>query len=307
MYKCNVVFSNNLFMVQTAKNWSWTSFELNAPNFDDSTMLYLCYQREIAPETAREHWQGYVALKSRKSMSTVKSLLGSRSAHLEVAKGSAGDNRTYCSKQDTAVPDTFREFGELPRGKGERTELKAVVEALEEDPDLDLYDRFPDEYAKFPRFCDGARRRAREKKAAPPVLEYAPQSEWQRWLVGRLDERVDERKVHWFVDPVGGSGKSFFAGNYRFGGRGGYVITGGKHSDIYYGYSYEGLVIFDWSRSHEDAFPYGVVESFKNGYFLNTKYESRPVRFKSPHVVVFSNFEPDRSKLSADRWDVHKI
>ena len=37
------------------------------------------------------------------------------------------------------------------------------------------------------------------------------------------------------------------------------------------------------------------------------KYESRSKRFPQTHVVVFSNWWPDRSQLSADRWDVKEL
>ena len=45
----------------------------------------------------------------------------------------------------------------------------------------------------------------------------------------------------------------------------------------------------------------------KNGILYNTKYVSEMRVCDIPHVIVFSNGEPDRSKLSADRWDVDRL
>ena len=39
----------------------------------------------------------------------------------------------------------------------------------------------------------------------------------------------------------------------------------------------------------------------------NTKYQSEMRVYKIPHVIVISNEEPDKSKLSNDRWDIHKL
>ena len=38
-----------------------------------------------------------------------------------------------------------------------------------------------------------------------------------------------------------------------------------------------------------------------------SKYESKPVIRNSPHVIVFANFEPDKSALSEDRWLILNI
>lgn len=113
------------------------------------------------------------------------------------------------------------------------------------------------------------------------------------------------RTIVWFVDTVGNSGKSYFANNWMASTK--YVINGGKAADIYYAYFYEKVVFFDLARQKEDIVAYDVMENFKNGYFLSTKYQVRRVKFNIPHVVVFSNFRLDMTKLSEDRWDIRVI
>lgn len=61
-----------------------------------------------------------------------------------------------------------------------------------------------------------------------------------------------------------------FAIHLRLGGGLPFVVTGGKYNDIYHAYDQQSVVFFDWPRSQEEAFPYSVVETFKNGYFLST-------------------------------------
>lgn len=167
--------------------------------------------------------------------------------------------------------------------------------------DDEIYDRFPHILAKYPNFVRNCKRRA----ARLEPVSYEPRGDWQLDLVAYCRSPSHPRQVRWYFDETGGTGKSYFCRNFGHGIS--YVITGGKHADIYYAYDQEPFVFFDWPRSSEDQFPYGVVEAFKNGYFLSTKYESSPVKFQPPVVVVFSNFHPDESKLSQDRWDIVKI
>lgn len=159
------------------------------------------------------------------------------------------------------------------------------------------------EYAKFPRFIHDYIRAVEEKSVVRENL--ITRDGWQTELHELLHGEADPRKVIWFVDEVGNSGKSYFATHYT--DKLSYYVTGGRAADIYYGYQYEPVVFFDLARMKQEIVQYDVMESFKNGQFYSTKYECKNVKFNIPHVVVFSNFYPDLTKLSSDRWDVRVI
>lgn len=52
---------------------------------------------------------------------------------------------------------------------------------------------------------------------------------------------------------------------------------------------------------------YSALEELKDGIFFSGKYESSMVMTNNLHIFVFANFEPDRSKLSKDRWEIHYV
>lgn len=162
-----------------------------------------------------------------------------------------------------------------------------------------LLSEFGSIVAKYPSFVTRVQKWRKESQVRQ--VEFTPRDGWQRELVDYLETEPDPRKVRWIIDENGNQGKSYFARYYK--GRSKYVVTGGKHADIYYAYQYEEVIFFDFARTKEDQVPWEVIENFKNGYFLSTKYEVRRVTFNVPHVVCFSNFHPDQSKLSRDRWD----
>jgi len=68
---------------------------------------YVVYGREIAPETGTPHLQGYVYFHNARQRKAVARLLPR--ARLDVANGSAVQNRLYCTKDDN-----FFEHGEIP-------------------------------------------------------------------------------------------------------------------------------------------------------------------------------------------------
>lgn len=95
----------------------------------DRFALYFIYQCEITPSTGRPHLQGYIYFANGKSLRSVKKLLVD-SAHVEIARGTAKQNRTYCSKADSRAEGTEpREWGEAPE-HGRRTDLEEAVSAF---------------------------------------------------------------------------------------------------------------------------------------------------------------------------------
>lgn len=69
---------------------------------------YKCYGIETCPTTDKTHYQAYIYFKNKKTFNALKKLLPT--SHIELSKGSAQQNKAYCSKDGD-----FHEEGTLPR------------------------------------------------------------------------------------------------------------------------------------------------------------------------------------------------
>lgn len=284
-------------------------FTINNPDgtldFDPSVVKACWYQLERG-DNGTPHYQGYIEFHTPKSLSAVKLVPGLSRAHLEVRRGSRLQAIAYAQKEDTRVEGPYT-FGDTENvcavaNQGKRNDIKAFKEAVEGGLEKEeAFDQYPQIVAKYPRFFKEVYERHYLKSLEK--TRFVPRPGWQWELTLILEAEPSKRTVHWYYDQTGNSGKSTFA----LAREDAFVVTGGKHEDVYYTYDRQPVVIFDWPRAKRDSFPYPVVESFKNGYFLSTKYECRAMRFKVPHVIIFANFEPNREELSADRWVVHVI
>lgn len=265
---------------------------------------YFAFQQEVCPETGQDHIQGYIALKKRSRATT---LCRAFPAHYEARRGSHTEASAYAQKEATRKPGCIpRVFGVAPIEPGGRNDLESFRDAIIEGAsDWLLLELFPREMAKFPKFLHLVRSSKLSYDVLRDIPPLIPRLGWQFELSQRLEGQPSRRQVHWRWESVGNVGKSYYALHYKPANT--FIITGGKHSDIHYSYGYQPYVFFDWARCAESTFPYGLVEQFKNGYFLSAKYESIPKRFPVPHVVVFANFEPDVTQMSLDRWDIEKI
>lgn len=147
---------------------------------------------------------------------------------------------------------------------------------------------------------------------ARPIKVIETLKPWQEQVKELIDEDPDDRKIHWFWESTGNAGKTamakYICKNYNA------LFLSGKASDAKYAVS-EWLekngelrvAVFGFTRSVEDYVSYQALEEIKDGLFFNGKYEAKMCIFNSPHVIVFANFPPDQSKLSADRWYVENI
>lgn len=89
---------------------------------------YKCWQEEVGA-AGTPHLQIYLHFKNQKNFGTLKRAYPT--AHIQKANGTAEQNRAYCSKKETARPDTFEEHGELPQ-QGRRSDLEQVAQQIKE-------------------------------------------------------------------------------------------------------------------------------------------------------------------------------
>ena len=129
---------------------------------------------------------------------------------------------------------------------------------------------------------------------------------WQKDILEMCKKKPEGRKIYWYWDNTGGTGKTTLAKHLVLKYEALYVS--GKANDVKCAIATmkvkPRIVIFACPRSGQDYMSYAALEDVSDGLFFNGKYESGAVVMNEPHVLVFANFEPDRSKLSEDRWVV---
>lgn len=136
--------------------------------------------------------------------------------------------------------------------------------------------------------------------------------DWQVDLENELLNDPDDRKIIWYSDPVGGSGKTslakYLAVKYKA------LVVSGKASDVKYAVNNlvskgrpPRIIIYVCPRTYENFVSYDALESVKDGLFFSSKYESGMCMYPNPHVIVFANFVPNLASMTADRWDLRHL
>ena len=137
---------------------------------------------------------------------------------------------------------------------------------------------------------------------------------WQERLVEVM--KPSEREIIWIVDPAGNEGKSWFQkylkdihglrvfdANIR---RSSKCILHILSKEIV---SLIDIFLFNVPRSFNmDEFPYEMLEELKDGKAESIKYNSIKLQVNTPNtVLVFSNENPDKERMSNDRWVIYLI
>lgn len=133
--------------------------------------------------------------------------------------------------------------------------------------------------------------------------------EWQQEVIDICKTEPNDRTVNWYYSLEGSKGKTslikYMVIKYNA------LVIGGKASDIANGLKnyfeaneeYPEVVLMNLTRECKNL-SYKGLEQIKDGLVVNTKYECSQHVFNSPHLFVFSNMLPDKSKLSKDRWNI---
>lgn len=125
-------------------------------------LKYVIFQRERAPGTGTKHIQGYICAVNPQSIKGWKKIIGTDRVHIECARGTAEENRAYCSKEESrdtggSEPGDSEfcgpiEYGVVPE-QGRRTDLVGLVNAAIDTsvPIVDVMRASPEAFLKFYR------------------------------------------------------------------------------------------------------------------------------------------------------------
>lgn len=250
-------------------------------------------QEEVG-ENGTPHLQGYVYYKSAREFKTLKKEWPK--VHWEPTNNMDAA-RKYCKKEETRAPETE------PFEKEENTKKKTEdYPGNEHDWDHETF-----------REYDPLYKIDNDNLLLP----------WQKEIKNMLDTKPDRRKVHWFWEKKGNTGKSTFAYHLAMRYPGQVLVLDGDAKDVFYAVktyvtgkkgtldpfkSPLKMIIYDLPKSREftDAL-YNGMEKIKDGLFFNTKYEPGMVIMKPVHLIIFANRPPFKEMLSRDRWDIRNI
>jgi len=124
-----------------ARDWCFT---VNNPTQSETEFIaylqtidnlrYAVFQREKAPETGTEHYQGYCEFTQPKWFSTIKKILSKPTIgvddHIEPRHGKRSQAREYCMDEETRISPTYYEVGEFIED-GERSDLTDIMQDIE--------------------------------------------------------------------------------------------------------------------------------------------------------------------------------
>ena len=138
--------------------------------------------------------------------------------------------------------------------------------------------------------------------------------DWQRELVDVVLSTPDSHAIHWAWEPAGNVGKTFLARHLMFLHNAN-IVQLMKKDDMLHMLSKcitttTRVIVFDLVRAAEHGevdVVYEVIEMIKDQYLCSGKYDSTSKHLAPMHVIVFANFAPDTTMMSADRWNVHEI
>jgi hypothetical protein len=177
-----------------AKNWVFT---LNNPTNDETDTLealgnelptpiqYLVWGEETG-ENGTFHYQGYLSLKTRKGLRWVRNTFSTR-AHYEVMRGTNKEAADYCKKDGV-----YKEFGDLPRGQGGRTDIAACVQQIREGANLrEITESHPELVLRYSSGILRLRNHFRPVRDGPPEIHVF----WGPTGTGKT------RRVWEFTDP----------------------------------------------------------------------------------------------------------
>jgi len=136
---------------------------------------------------------------------------------------------------------------------------------------------------------------------------------WQQHILFEIQNRPDNRTINWVHDAKGGIGKSTLVKYLVYHNLAAFMTflsaTDLAHQVVKNDAS--PVYVFDLPRTKSEKVGmdeiYTTLEAVKNGLVMSGKYDGGKLIMNSPHIWVFSNFAPDQTKMSADRFKIWAV
>lgn len=282
-------------------------------------LKWIAWAREVGA-SGTPHLQGVFSCKRAINFAPVKKALGIPAIHLEGCKSlkgaleyirpisKGGVSRTFGTAagkhfKPANLEGTYEEHGTIDTDGsigGKRT-LQEWYDFVSECTSLKEFEAFKHPFKAMPSYISTARHIIQNNINQLCVAEQAeylsssPLRLWQSKLLKFLDNvQPDYRRIVWVNSVAGGVGKTYFA--YYLESKGYQLLPFSKSSDIARLIDVENTKFcLDLSReftSEKDFTPYSFLESVKNGFIPNPKYDGIPLRLRKNIVVVFANQDP---------------
>ncbi len=251
--------------------------ELLKGSFNPKEIKYFCVQVETCPKSKAIHLQGFVSfIKDTQAYEMLEHFeVFEKSTSIDKAKGSAKQNKKYCSKEGGRF---FTELGILP-SPGERTDLKEIANKITAGCSMELIAK--EHPGDFFRYHSGF-------------------IKMQNLLVHPVD--MLDKKVFLYIWGKPGIGKSFCVNKslspaIRFR-----VPVAEKKEKIWFdGYNQQPVIIFDDFDTGEAQIPLllKVTDTYCNQFPVKGGF----ISINSPVVIIISNNSfsghyPDSSALA---------
>lgn len=225
---------------------------------------YFVVGKEVG-EQGTPHLQGYVEFNNRDQLriTAAKQRLVRiglpDSIHVEIARGNAQQNITYCTKDGQ-----FVEGGDRPKGQGKRTDLDDVADAINNGSSLiEIANQFPTSFIKF---SNGI----------------------QRLLNLKNSRRFFKTEVIWLYGPTG-TGKS----RYAWTAEPEAYMKSSSHK-WWDGYTGQDVVIVDDYRPSAHL-PFNFMLNLFDRYPLSVEVKGATVEFISKTIYVTSPYSPSQT------------
>lgn len=248
-----------------------TYFGSKNPRFTWPAIKSAAGQREVCPETKREHWQVFLYFGgSERSIREIQKQCNMPGAHIESVKGTYQQAWDYCTKAESRIPGSTFRLGTCPAGggQGHRGDLDQLAEAYLRDG----YDGIPDSaIIKYHRGLD---------KLA---------------LVRAKPAQPEAKTVHWYFGESG-TGKSDTCARSLEGKRYFKAPPRGGWFDGYVGQQYLWIDELD-EKSYSTSELLSMLDRY--AYTFPQKGSYVPCRVRE--IFITSHYHP-RHYVEESRW-----